>query len=328
MSSNADVFADWLLTGLDVKSTLFHMGQYCGAWRASTQGRGKASFHIILHGQCWLHLRAQGAIPARSLVLRQGDAVFLLSDIAHCLSSDPQAPTDNCYKRGTMTSLSNSGESVPESLGLACGFFEFQSESDHFLLEFLPDYLVARQDAPSQQGVRQIFELIRVEAQRSPNTPSPLIARLTSILFVYALRALDEDDALAPCCWTLLRHHAFAPLVAAIVSAPGDDWSTARMADYLHMSRATFCKRFVALSGQSPGQFVTLVRMKAAAKMLRNGTSTPDAAEEVGYRSESAFAQAFKRVTGIQPGVWRRGFHLPAGSNGVEHDSRRLVPSL
>jgi AraC-like DNA-binding protein len=32
----------------------------------------------------------------------------------------------------------------------------------------------------------------------------------------------------------------------------------------------------------------------------------PDAAERVGYHSESAFAQAFKRVTGVQPGAYRR----------------------
>jgi AraC-like DNA-binding protein len=39
----------------------------------------------------------------------------------------------------------------------------------------------------------------------------------------------------------------------------------------------------------------------------------PDAAERVGYQSESAFAQAFKRVTGVQPGAYRRSAVKPAG---------------
>jgi AraC family transcriptional activator of mtrCDE len=54
--------------------------------------------------------------------------------------------------------------------------------------------------------------------------------------------------------------------------------------------------------------------MKLAASMLRGGASMPDAAELVGYHSESAFAQAFKRVTGVQPGVWRRGAVKPAAT--------------
>jgi AraC-like DNA-binding protein len=78
------------------------------------------------------------------------------------------------------------------------------------------------------------------------------------------------------------------------------------MASFVHMSRARFCKQFVDIAGQPPAQFVTLVRMKMAAAMLRGGSSMPDAAERVGYQSESAFAQAFKRVTGVQPGAYRR----------------------
>jgi AraC-like DNA-binding protein len=73
------------------------------------------------------------------------------------------------------------------------------------------------------------------------------------------------------------------------------------------MSRATFCKRFAQLSGQPPAHFVTLLRMKIAGGLLRQGWNIPRAAEHVGYQSESAFAHAFKRTIGVQPGAWRRG---------------------
>jgi AraC family transcriptional regulator, activator of mtrCDE len=308
MLLHADAFSDWLLEDLELHSTLFHVGQYCGAWQASTSGHRRASFHVVLHGRCWLHLPAGITRPARSVALAAGDAVFLLSDQPHCLSPDaqPPAPGRESARSGQMTPVDARGPEVPDSLGLACGFFEFKSGLDDLVVGLLPDHVIARHDQPAQHGARQIFELIRAEALRDPHAPSPLIARLTSLLFVYTLRALDSNSELAPCFWALLRRPAFAPLIAAIVAAPGERWTTATMADFVHMSRARFCKQFAELAGQPPAQFVTLVRMKCAASMLSTGASMPDAAEQVGYQSESAFAQAFKRVTGLQPGAWRR----------------------
>jgi AraC family transcriptional activator of mtrCDE len=308
MPSNVDAFSTWLIEGLEVTSTLFHVGQYCGAWQASTSGHRRASFHLVLHGRCWLHLPARPGRPARSVPLAAGDAVFLLDDVAHCLSPQPQPPEDGeeRARHGTMTPLDATRAPEPDSLGLACGFFEFRSGLDGLMLGLLPDHVITRHDQPALHGARQIFELIRTEAHLDPHAPSPLIARLTSLLFLYTLRALDSNDELTPCFWALLRRPAFVPLVAAIVAQPGKRWTTASMADFVHMSRARFCKQFAELGGQPPAQFLTLVRMKLAASMLSTGKSLPDAAEHVGYQSESAFAQAFKRVTGVQPGAWRR----------------------
>ncbi|TDV16465.1 AraC family transcriptional regulator [Paraburkholderia caballeronis] len=312
MQHHADKIADWLLNGLELKSTLFHVGQYCGTWQASTAGRHCASFHIVLHGECWLHLPPADGRDARSVRLGQGDAVFLLRDVPHCVSPDPQPPAHGreSARAGTMTPLADAGrpgDAQPAgSTGIACGFFEFRSGLDNLLLGLLPDHVVARRDHPSLGGARAIFELIRAEALRDPHALSPLIARLTDLLFVYALRALDGHDHVAPCFWALLRDAEFAPLVAAIVEAPSERWTTQAMADFVHMSRARFCKQFVEIAGQPPAQFVTLIRMKLAAAILGAGARTPDAAERVGYQSESAFAHAFKRVTGVQPGAWRR----------------------
>ena len=323
MPSQVDAFSAWLLDDLELKSTLFHVGQYCGNWQASTSGHRRASFHVVLHGECWIHLPARPGRAARSVGLSAGDAVFLLADQPHCLSPDPLPPErgHESARAGTMTPLDTSGREAPGSLGLACGFFEFKSGLDDLMLGLLPDHVIARHDQPAQHGARQIFELVRAEALHDPQAPSPLIARLTGLLFVYTLRSLDGNEELAPCFWALMRRPAFAPLVAAIVAEPGKRWTTASMAEFSHMSRARFCKLFAELSGQPPAQFVTLVRMKLAASMLSTGVSTPEAAEQVGYLSESAFAQAFKRVTGVQPGAWRRiaGKNAEPAAHGALH---------
>jgi AraC family transcriptional regulator, activator of mtrCDE len=199
-----------------------------------------------------------------------------------------------------------SAQTAQQSVGLACGFFEFRSGLDDQLLGLIPDHIVARHDAAAPDGPRSVFELIRAEAHRHPDAPSPLIARLTELLFFYALRSIAARDDIAPGLWSLMRRAEFAPLITAIIDTPGQRWTTDTMASFVNMSRARFCKQFAEACGQPPAQFVTLVRMKVAAAMLRAGTTTSDAAEQIGYQSESAFAQAFKRVTGEQPGAYRR----------------------
>jgi AraC family transcriptional regulator, activator of mtrCDE len=311
MLTSAEKAADWLLSGLELKSTLFHVGQYCGAFRASTAGHQRASFHLVLHGECWLHLQERDGRPARSTRLVEGDAVFLMHDMSHCLSPQPDAPDAQafCTRVGTMTPLGEpdgTNAAKPDSVGIACGFFEFISDLGDAVPGLLPDHIVARHDDPKLAGARVVFDLIRAEALRTQDIPSPLIARLTDALFFYALRAAASADEFAPGLWSVMRRAEFAPLVNAIIEKPGDDWNTTTMAAFCHMSRARFCKHFADVCGQPPAQFLALLRMKVAAAMLRHGSSTSRAAEHVGYQSESAFAHAFKRITGTQPGAWRR----------------------
>jgi AraC-like DNA-binding protein len=65
------------------------------------------------------------------------------------------------------------------------------------------------------------------------------------------------------------------------------------------LSRAPFARRFTALIGQPP--------LTTAARLLRQ-TDTPlsTIASKVGYTSEFAFANAFKRQYGTAPGKYRR----------------------
>ncbi|WP_353192068.1 AraC family transcriptional regulator [Pandoraea pnomenusa] len=312
--AHPDRVADWLLAGLELKSTLFHVGEYCGAYQASTAGHQRASFHVVLDGGCYLHVAAHASHPARSVRLNAGDAVFLLSDVAHCLSPHAATPANLTARTGTMTPLpahprnadTAAAADAADRVALACGFFEFRTDLDALVLGMLPNPIVARRDSGRLEGMTQIFTLIQAEARRPGEAPSPLLARLTDLLFYYALREAVHADDVAPGMWRLMRRDAFGRLAAAIIESPGERWTTDSMAEFVHMSRARFCKQFAEIGGQPPAQFVTLVRMKTAAALLREGVSLPEAAEQVGYQSESAFAQAFKRVTGIQPGAWRR----------------------
>ncbi|MCR6654121.1 MAG: cupin domain-containing protein [Cellvibrionaceae bacterium] len=77
MSVMYDRLIHWLVSSLELETTLFHVGQYCGSWRASTAGRSKASFHLVLDGKCYLHIPDRAPIP-----LEAQDAVFSAAGFA------------------------------------------------------------------------------------------------------------------------------------------------------------------------------------------------------------------------------------------------------
>jgi AraC-like DNA-binding protein len=81
----------------------------------------------------------------------------------------------------------------------------------------------------------------------------------------------------------------------------------AKLAAEAGLSRAAFARRFCALIGQPPLSYLTWWRMTTAARLLRT-TQVPlrSISGQVGYASEFAFANAFKRAHGLAPGAYRR----------------------
>jgi AraC-like DNA-binding protein len=54
-------------------------------------------------------------------------------------------------------------------------------------------------------------------------------------------------------------------------------------------------------------QYVTRWRMHVALSALKDqGATVAELAQQLGYRSEAAFARAFKRVLGMPPGAVKR----------------------
>jgi transcriptional regulator GlxA family with amidase domain len=85
------------------------------------------------------------------------------------------------------------------------------------------------------------------------------------------------------------------------------EWTMEMLAREVGLSRATLGRRFVALVGKPPMNYLAQLRIDAAARLLRQTTRPLAAiAAEVGYDSEYAFNRAFKRVRRVAPGTYRR----------------------
>jgi AraC-like DNA-binding protein/quercetin dioxygenase-like cupin family protein len=308
MPTSHDALVHWLLGQFVLQTTVVHVGQYCGAWQASTAGHERGSFHLVLRGQCWLHRPDHPP-----LALQAGDSVFLLRDLPHRLLPSADAAAHDAQPPACEP-MRPMAVPLAGATGLACGFFGYAGSSAGLLLGTLPELLVLRGDDASTPPVAQLFGLIRAEAALcdDPETPSPLLARLVETLFFYVLREVARRSDWSQTghdLWALARDARLAPLLVALLQAPESDWTLERMAAHVALSRAALCRRFAEVCGQPPAQFVQRVRMHVAARRLAEGATVEVAALDVGYASVAAFTRAFQRVHGRAPGQWRRLMH-------------------
>lgn len=89
-------------------------------------------------------------------------------------------------------------------------------------------------------------------------------------------------------------------------------WTVQELARRVGMSRTAFARRFTHLVGQPPMAYLTWRRLSTAARILHAGDDSLAAvARQVGYTSEFAFANAFKRAFGVAPGRFRQTRRMP-----------------
>ena len=88
------------------------------------------------------------------------------------------------------------------------------------------------------------------------------------------------------------------------------------MARRAAMSRSAFAQHFATLVGETPMKYLTRARMRVAEDALkRDGATVGQLAARLGYRSEAAFARAYKRTMGHPPGSARRQASRPTISS-------------
>ena len=78
-------------------------------------------------------------------------------------------------------------------------------------------------------------------------------------------------------------------------------------AEKLFVSKSLLHKKFVALTGEAPVEFIRRVRLNRAAKLIENKFGNlSEIAMEVGFNNPSYFAECFKKQFGITPSQYHR----------------------
>jgi signal transduction histidine kinase/ligand-binding sensor domain-containing protein/DNA-binding response OmpR family regulator len=83
-------------------------------------------------------------------------------------------------------------------------------------------------------------------------------------------------------------------------------FDTEMLARSLFLSRMQLYRKMLAVTGQSPGEYIRLVRLKRAAELLaKDDLSVTQIAYEVGYGSPAQFSRAFSRQFESSPSEYR-----------------------
>lgn len=102
--------------------------------------------------------------------------------------------------------------------------------------------------------------------------------------------------------WQLKR------VIAYMTAHLAEDISLAELAALAELSPFHFCRAFKQSTGLPPHAWLTARRIERAQELMAAHCSMglTEVALCVGYESQAAFGVAFKRVTGVTPGQWRR----------------------
>ena len=283
-----------VLRSLRFRAKIFKQGNYCGRWSLDSAGVTQTIFHLIGRGQAWLHQEGE----REPIVVGGGDLVMVPHGNWHQLSGTP--------RRGHGTRLAATGEGPFTTV--LCAMVEFDAAGAISFLQSLPGAIIVRsEDQGTSAELHALARLMLAEYEAGRPGRQGVLDRLAEVMFVLVLRhhmqrAPDLKGILAA-----LRDERVARAVAAIHREPGKDWLVDTLARVASMSRTVFAEQFTMLLGQTPMQYLANWRMHLADEMLRERRlSVAQVAELVGYRGETAFRRAFKRVRGVGPGDVRR----------------------
>ncbi|WP_371784352.1 AraC family transcriptional regulator [Streptosporangium subroseum] len=274
---------------------------------------GAVGFHVILRGPCWLIGPDTDPMP-----LAPGDVVFRPHGQGHTLADSPSTqPTTPACRPDEPDLLPRyvvDTVGVPSGVGdpaavVLCGAYELDPALIHPLLHDLPELVHIPAHLGRHPQLRAAVDLLTAELAHPGLGTDALIPALLDTLLLYILRGwFDRQPALRATGWAVaLNDPAIAAALQAMHHHPARPWTVANLAAEARLSRAPFARRFTTLLGQPPLTYLTWWRMTTAARLLRQTDAPLSAiAGEVGYASEFAFANAFKRRYGAAPGRYRR----------------------
>src|SRR6266545_176066 len=236
---------------------------------------GSAGFQIILQGSCWL---IQPHIHQR-------------------------------YATGTVGAPTGTDPDTAVTITL-CGAYRLDPARAHPLFYDLPELIHLPGHLRRRPELQATVALLATELERPRLGTDAIVPALLDTLLLHILRSLLDQQPTPGTTtgWAAaLNDPATNAALQAIHRDPARPWTVAMLAAEAGLSRAPFARRFTTLVGQPPLTYLTWWRMTTAARLLQQSDAPLSAiAARVGYTSEFAFANAFKRQYAAAPGRYRR----------------------
>ncbi|WP_424216150.1 AraC family transcriptional regulator (plasmid) [Streptomyces sp. BI20] len=277
-----------------------------GNWALAFPAPGRLKVQAVLKGRVWLVVEG----VERPVCLTAGDFAVLSGRRRHTLGSDPALPAVDAPPpiRATSENLPHIGDAAREVVTVG-GHLDVNDTGRELLSSALPPLLHVR--AATAEAPAACWLMERTLHEMGSTAPGATVAaeHLARLLLLQVLRAsLDHADTAGAPTRRLraLADERVAPALSLMHGDPAHPWTLAELARAATMSRTGFAQRFKEVVGVPPLAYLYAWRMRPAERTL-SARDTPIAviASSLGYSSESAFSNAFKRATGLAPRRYR-----------------------
>jgi AraC-like DNA-binding protein len=294
-----------VLRTFGVRSTIFCLSELGAPWAFRVSDEPVAKFHLVLEGSALL------SCAGESFALATGDLVVLPRGSGHTLAGGSGAATpplerlvaEHGFDGGTRLRYGGSGPLTR----LLCGGFALADGIPDSTLSLFPDVLhvpFERADAP---WLAPLLADLKREAEDGRPGASAIVVKITDVFLAQALRVwlLDgEGNGLADP--RRILDEPIAKAVRALNGRSSEPWSLDRLARHVGLSRTALATKFRDEVGTPPMRYLSDVRLRRATGELAGRRLTlHEVARRAGYRTDAAFAKAFKRRFGLSPGVYR-----------------------
>jgi AraC-like DNA-binding protein len=273
-----------------------------GAWALRFPGSPHVRFGAAVAGTSWLTVAGQ----RHPLKLQAGDGYLLTRGQAYTVGSEP----DRLGEDGVALFRQQGGHvqyGPLRGVSLVSGRFTFDELGSELLLQVLPAIVHLEAGGDSAAVLRAAIDLLDHET-REPRFGASLVTHhVAQIMLVQALRMVAASESVRPMGWlAALADPRIGAALQLMHEQIARRWTVEELARIAGMSRSVFAQRFKQLVGSAPLDYLLHLRMRVAGNTLRAGKRSVSAvALEIGYRSESAFSTAFKRIMGAPPKDFR-----------------------
>ena len=170
------------------------------------------------------------------------------------------------------------------------------------LLQALPPVAQVRASDARATNLRASLDRLFDEVAGNRIGSAFAVGQYGQLLLLEVLRAYIDQAELPPGWLRVLTDERLRPALTLMHTEPGQPWRLDELARAAAMSRTSFAEHFRTMAGMPPLTYLNRWRMLLAQRSLRDGDMrVRSLASELGYSSEGAFSNAFKREVGVSP---------------------------